>query len=549
MKNRSRWILILLSLVILCLIFALTGFAPLYRGKTGFLNVIKLKFGVVQFVFLIFLAIFLIFSMIAILRLDRKFMRKKDTIATQKVKDELSSANNQLKETKKRLVIERNRNKKKEIEVNEQKECIKHMTEYDVLTNLYNRKQMLSCIKKIMEQKNPFYILFMDIDDFKIVNDILGSDEADKLLKKIADEFLKLKGSFKIFSRFGGDEFLALIQPHEKEVIEDSIHQIQELFEQGFLVQEKDFKLKISIGVSFYNGNEISVDDMILRAELAMYQVKKAGKNGWRLYDNSLGTEYKEKNRIEDILKTALDEDGFRVVYQPQVDLKSGQIHSYEALIRLNEIDISPQRFIPIAEESDLILKIGRTVLEKAIVHLSKRKELGQKLKVVAVNFSSRQSRDDEYIPFLEHLLQQYSLDSKYIEIEITESILLQNDEEAKKLFSNFKRIGVNLVLDDFGSGYASLEYLTYIPITKLKISKELADKFFEEKKEETIKSIIALAHSLGLKITVEGIEKKWQLDFLKESGCDFIQGYIFSRPVDGKTVEKLEMINFLQEV
>jgi diguanylate cyclase (GGDEF)-like protein len=389
----------------------------------------------------------------------------------------------------------------------------------------------------------------MDIDDFKIVNDILGSDEADKLLKKIADEFLKLKGSFKIFSRFGGDEFLALIQPHEKEVIEDSIHQIQELFEQGFLVQEKDFKLKISIGVSFYNGNEISVDDMILRAELAMYQVKKAGKNGWRLYDNSLGTEYKEKNRIEDILKTALDEDGFRVVYQPQVDLKSGQIHSYEALIRLNEIDISPQRFIPIAEESDLILKIGRTVLEKAIVHLSKRKELGQKLKVVAVNFSSRQSRDDEYIPFLEHLLQQYSLDSKYIEIEITESILLQNDEEAKKLFSNFKRIGVNLVLDDFVSGYASLEYLTYIPITKLKISKELADKFFEEKKEETIKSIIALAHSLGLKITVEGIEKKWQLDFLKESGCDFIQGYIFSRPVDGKTVEKLEMINFLQEV
>lgn len=232
-------------------------------------------------------------------------------------------------------------------------------------------------------------------------------------------------------------------------------------------------------------------------------------------------------------------DNNLRLVYQPQINTVSGEVIGYEALVRMPENAISPAKFIPVAEETGMIVDIGRRVTKEVILELAKLKRDGVIPKTISINFSVKQIRDSDYIDYLKDLLLQYSVEAEYIDIEITESVMVENQEETLKYLKRLKDIGVSISLDDFGTGYSSLNYLTYLPVDKIKLDKSLSDKFLLNEKNTVMLNIIALAHSLSLKVTAEGIESKDQYQALKKLKCDYIQGYYFDKPLEQDAFEK----------
>ena len=243
---------------------------------------------------------------------------------------------------------------------------------------------------------------------------------------------------------------------------------------------------------------------------------------------------------IEAILREALESDGFKLLYQPQIDLLTGQIHGFEALLRLKYHNIRPDQFIPVAEDTGLIIAIGRWVAKTAIEQFATWRDKGLGEKTIAINYSSKQLRDKEFIAYLTQLIKINKVKPELIEIEITEGILLENDSETMSFLQGLKDLGFRIALDDFGTGYSSLNYLTYIPVNKVKLDKTINDKFLNLKNNKVMDSLIMLAHSLKLKITAEGIEEWDQYLQLKRGGCDFIQGYLFSKPLDSLAAEEI---------
>ena len=236
-------------------------------------------------------------------------------------------------------------------------------------------------------------------------------------------------------------------------------------------------------------------------------------------------------SRIGNLLENACKNEDFNVLYQPQIDAKTRKVCGYEALVRLPNSDISPSVFIPVAERDGHIAKIGRIVTEKVVRQLAEWRKSGRALHRVSINFSVAQLEDKNYIPFLSKLMRTYEISPDLIVIEITESLLLKDRTRALELFGQFSSLGIKVALDDFGTGYSSLNYLGYLPVCVVKLDKSTVDAYLDGK-PEFIENIVRLVHSLGMKLTVEGVEEKWQYDKLKSFGCDFIQGYFFSKPL-----------------
>lgn len=228
------------------------------------------------------------------------------------------------------------------------------------------------------------------------------------------------------------------------------------------------------------------------------------------------------------------------MLYQPQVKVQTGEVVGFEALLRFRDYNIAPYLFIPVAEETGLITEIGKWVTKEAINQIIKWKEKGYEVKPIAINFSARQLNDDKYLKFLEETIKEGNVEPKYLEIEITESILLERTEETIEFLKRLKNMGVKIALDDFGTGYSSLSYLTYMPVDKIKLDKSLNDKFLEIENIKVMDSLISLAHSLNLEVTAEGIEEVEQYKRLKIGECDYIQGYLFSKPLKVEDAEKV---------
>ncbi len=301
--------------------------------------------------------------------------------------------------------------------------------------------------------------------------------------------------------------------------------------------EEKKHYIKVSIGIASSKDETAEAGDIVSNADYAMYTAKKSGENECVYYNTGMKDEANQRKEIRSIIDDAYRNDGFYVVYQPQVDTMTGMIECYEALVRLKGYAISPAQFIAVAEETDSILMIGRIVTKKVVEQIVSWREQGYELHPVSINFSSKQILDRGYVAYLKGLLEKYEVSSELIEIEITESIFINNNEKAMKLFKDFESIGVGLALDDFGTGYSSISYLTYIPVQKIKLDKSLVDTFLIDGKDAFVDNIVRLAHCLGLKITIEGIEEERQHNRLKDFACDFIQGYYFSKPLTGKEV------------
>jgi diguanylate cyclase (GGDEF)-like protein len=430
----------------------------------------------------------------------------------------------------------------------EQEIFIEHLAQHDYLTDLPNRLCFVEKLKVELKAENPLAIIMLDIDNFKGINDTLGHVYGDMLLKEIASRLLSIQTKKSFICRFGGDEFLLMLTDKtDQHKIEKYVKNIQDVFRKPFHIGQREHFIEFSMGITRFPDDSQNLDQLIMNADTAMYHVKHTGKNSYKFYNESMQEIIKERAGIEAILRKALKEDGFYLVYQPIVNVLSGEIEAFEALLRLKHHPIPPNIFIRIAEESDLILEIGRKVTKEAVAQLAKWKAMGYPPKILSINFSSKQIRDSGYIQFLHNTLEEYDIDPKYLDIEITESILLDETTYTIEFLYSLREQGVSIALDDFGTGFSSLNYLTYIPVDHVKLDKSCSDKFLELDNIKVMNSIISLVHSLDLVITAEGIEEKSQYERLKESGCDYIQGYYFSKPLEAEQADIIYNKNLLE--
>src|SRR5574344_343874 len=361
----------------------------------------------------------------------------------------------------------------------------RYQAEHDYLTGLLNRRAAMNDITVLISQGKKVAAILIDIDDFKLVNDSDGHAAGDMILIETSNRLRRLAEKEECrAARFGGDEFLLYSVKAETSYIQMLIEEISESFDQSVSAGSKSYYVKMSIGIAYSSGTSMQAGELVLNSDIAMYSVKKAGKNGYAYFDEKMKQEIVQKKRIEDILVDACANEDFSVVYQPQVDVQTGRTCCYESLLRLKSGKIGPGEFIPVAETTDIIIRIGRFVTRSVIEQMALYRDKGRTLLPVSINFSSMQIRDTGFVGFLDGLLRKFNMSPSLIEIELPEGIFLGRSEQSMKLFRDFSSIGVSLTLDDFGTGYSSINYLTYIPVNKIKLDKSLIDTYLLEGKE-----------------------------------------------------------------
>ncbi|MDP5145941.1 EAL domain-containing protein [Shewanella sp. ULN5] len=427
----------------------------------------------------------------------------------------------------------------------QQEEELRKLTNNDLLTGLPNRSSLQVTLNNLVKKDIHHTLMVLDLDNFKRINDSLGHQIGDELLISVAERIKKTIPSHASLYRLGGDEFALLIDQNpdigSSAMIASNI--IQSL-KPAFELNEESLVLGISIGVVLYPEDEQNEQALLRKADIAMYHAKSAGGNRYQFYSESLNQNALRQLEIENLIREALKEDYFEVYYQPKVDLKSDCLAGMEALVRLNHPKhgiISPNDFIPLAEENGLIVEIGDVVLRKACFAANKWLEQGLFNGRVAVNLSSRQFALTDLQQRIESILRLTKLPAKHLELEITEGTVIKNPEKAIKVMQQLAKMGVSLALDDFGTGYSSLSYLKRFPINCLKIDKSFVDDIDKSDRDlKMVDSIITIAHNMGLTVVAEGVEQNAQLNILKALNCEEIQGYIFSKPVPEKYFEQL---------
>ncbi|MDD5242235.1 MAG: EAL domain-containing protein [Sulfuricella sp.] len=422
---------------------------------------------------------------------------------------------------------------------------------YDTLTGLPNRTMLYTHVKQALAEasRNQRHgaILFIGLDRFKQVNDSLGHEAGDLLLKEVAQCMAGCVREEDVVARIGGDEFVvALFDIAEREHAATVAEKILARLSQPIMVNGHELLVSASIGISVYPDNGDDAETLLKCADVAMYRAKRGGSsNGIMFFSQDMNLRSLEKLKLESNLRRAMERNELTLNYQPQLDLASGKIVGAEVLLRWNHDGtmISPAQFIPIAENTGLIIPIGEWILETVCAKNKQWQEAGLPIVKLAVNISAKQFRQS--LPQqVEQILGRHGLDPSFLELEITESVIMQNAEGVIAMMTEFQRLGVTLSLDDFGTGYSSLSYLKRFPIDTLKIDQSFIRGLPNDADDTAIaKAIISLARSLGLLVIAEGVETAEQLDFLRSAGCDEIQGYYYSRPLTEDN-----FIRFLQQ-
>lgn len=416
-----------------------------------------------------------------------------------------------------------------------------HNANYDLLTDFPNRVLATDRLEQAIKHARRFNmhtaVLFIDLDNFKNINDSLGHNFGDRVLIRVASSLAECVRQSDTVARWGGDEFL-IINPGLLRLadVERTVRKIFNRLARPILIEDREFIITVSIGIAGYPDDGLSGDILLSNADAAMYLAKEAGKNTYRFYAHGMNERAAERLAMEANLRKALPNDELHLVYQPKVDLKTGYIIGAEALLRWDEHEfgnIPPEQFIPLAEESGQILSIGEWVIRQVCRDLNVCKGHGFASGKVAVNISSRQIRQQGFTKQLRRILQEYGVDPSQLEIEITESLLLSEDQHTVTVLNELRQMGMHLSLDDFGTGYSSLSYLKRFPFTEIKIDRSfIRDLESEQGDRQLCKAIIAMADSLKLKVVGEGVESYAQLAFLRKEGADIAQGYLFSKPV-----------------
>ncbi|QBE62067.1 bifunctional diguanylate cyclase/phosphodiesterase [Pseudoduganella lutea] len=430
---------------------------------------------------------------------------------------------------------------------------IRHIAHHDALTGLPNRILLQDRLAQAVAYANRggrrMWVLLIDLDRFKFVNDTLGHKAGDHLLRTIAGRLRAAVRETDTVARLSGDEFVAILSEHADEALApEIIDRIMAALAQPMTLDGKEFCVTCSIGVASYPADGTPADHLIEHADIAMYAAKKLGRNRWQFYHGAMNEETRERLRIEGALRNALERGEFVLHYQPQVDLASGRIVGMEALLRWQHPELGmvpPQRFIGLAEETGLIVPIGAWVLRTACAQAKAWNDAwapgGLPPLRVAVNLSARQFAQPDLVPSIAQVLADTGLPAACLDLELTESLFVDDVAQAVEVLHQLKALGVALSIDDFGTGYSSFSYLRRFPIDVLKIDRSfVADIASDADEAAIVVSIIALARNLKLRVIAEGVESLAQLEFLRAHGCDEMQGYYFSRPLPAEEFERM---------
>lgn len=420
-----------------------------------------------------------------------------------------------------------------------ERQLLKQAT-HDSLTQLPNRVLFMDRVEQAIlrakKKKKMFAFLFLDLDRFKMINDTLGHTIGDKLLQVISNRLLIATNDFDTVARIGGDEFVILLQDiGSEDQAQQMAEEVLQSVEKPTQIGQHSLRVTGSIGISFYPKDGIDYESLMKNADLSMYHAKDNGRNNFRIFDEEMNRHVINRMQLDTALRDSLQKNEFYLVYQPLMDLKSNTIVGFEALIRWESHilgAVSPVDFIGMAEENGLIVEIGRWVLQEACTQLMRWHDQGLNQLSVAVNISGRQFRQTRLPDTVREILDNTGLSAKFLELELTESLLVDDVEHAVETMYQLKDMGVRLVIDDFGTGYSSLSYLKQFPVDKLKIDRSFITELVNEDSDAAIaRAIINLGHSLNLEVLAEGIETELQRDFIIRHGCDYAQGYFYKPP------------------
>lgn len=414
------------------------------------------------------------------------------------------------------------------------KERIKKLSLYDPLTGLPNRSRLRRIIEKAFINKSCIGLLSLDLDKFKVINDSLGPTAGDRLLQKIAERLRSIESAKGLLARTGGDEFALLISDLDSPAILSEIaRKILESLATPFTFAGKQIYTTASIGIVFSCDKNTNAESLLMHADSAMYAAKEQGGNRFQFFSAEMNQRMLERLQLEDQLRRAISKQQLELYYQPQIQLDSLTVCGVEALIRWNHPDfglLEPAHFISIAEECGMISQIDTWVMEEACRQSVLWQQQGLPAMTMSVNISSLQFRQPELCQQVEKILQQTGLTPSNLKIELTESSVMDDIVQAEQTMQQLRQLGVSLAIDDFGTGYSSLSYLKHFPITHLKIDRSFICDLTENLEDQSItNAIIALAHSLELRVIAEGVETTEQLNYLKQNSCHEIQGFIFS--------------------
>ncbi len=428
-------------------------------------------------------------------------------------------------------------------------ERLHHLAYHDVLTDLPNRALFMDRLSHALarrhEEGRKVAVMFLDMDRFKNINDTLGHDSGDRLLQSFSNLLLDCVREGDTVARFGGDEFAILLEDLPSAQAAAAVaDKISEALSQPFKVEGPDLYVTTSIGISLFPDDGHDAVTLLKYADSAMYRAKEKGRNNYQFYATDMSDQAMERLTLEHGLRHALENGEFFLVYQPQVDMTSGRILGVEALLRWHSPElgmVGPDRFVPLLEETGLILEVGEWVLRESCAAVQRWNALVHYPLHIAVNVSGRQFHDPEFSLGVARVMEETGVPGNILELEITESVLMQDDNTSLENLEALRRLGVRLAIDDFGTGYSSLSYLKRFPVDSLKIDRSFVRDITTDPDDATIVSAItAMAHRLNLTVIAEGVEEEAQLEFLRRCACDALQGYLFSKPLPEDEIVEL---------
>ncbi|MEM8830572.1 MAG: EAL domain-containing protein [Cyanobacteria bacterium P01_G01_bin.19] len=423
---------------------------------------------------------------------------------------------------------------------------IQYLVDYDTLTGLPNRKLFQTYIHQAISETashQQFALIVLDLNSLKNINSTLGRHIGDLLLNQVARRLSNYLSTDDILARFGGDEF-AILRTNITDC-DSSIALSNDLLEsllQPFLLHGEQIHCDAKIGITVYPFDGVTVEQLLQNADTAIYQAKQEKLNTYQFYSHNTSTKLKRTLAIKENLRYALKKNEFSICYQPRIEISTGYLVGVEALLRWNNPElgwVSPKEFIPIAEETSLIMPIGEWVLRNACLQHKQWQEANLSHLRMSVNLSVCQFKQPNLVETINCILNETGMKANCLELEITESILVEDIERAISILWELKRKGISIALDDFGTGYSSFSYIQKLPIDTLKIDRSFVTNIASNPDDVAIaKAIIALAQSLELKITAEGVETQAQLEYLQNQGCNEVQGYYFAKPLSGKILQ-----------
>ncbi|MBD2208136.1 EAL domain-containing protein [Calothrix sp. FACHB-1219] len=428
-------------------------------------------------------------------------------------------------------------------------EKIRYQALHDLLTGLPNRLQFNHALDRALPDggipQESLAVMFLDLDRFKVINDTLGHTLGDLLLKLVAQRVQESLRIGDTVARWGGDEFTILLpQINSQEEVKQVAQKILKTLTAAFEIKGHELYISASIGIAMFNDNSPDAETLIQHADAALYHAKDAGRNNYQFYTPALSKRTPAFLTLEKSLRYALEREEFMLYYQPRVNIITGEITGMEALLRWQHPEmglVAPNIFIPLAEESGLIVPIGEWVIRTACKQNKAWQDAGFPPLTVAVNLSPKQFRQPNLVDTLTGILQETGLDPKFLDLEITESTAIEDLDFTRTVLYNLRQMGVYLSIDDFGTGHSSLSRLQLLPLHHLKIDKSfIQDLTTDQKVAHIVKAIVVLGQSLGLKLTAEGVEKQEELEFLRSINCEDVQGYLFYRPLAAQKITEL---------